>query len=53
MAVASRRAARRNALLTFVEAREATPAVVAASHSSWAERLRAPLQRPVTLLRLR
>ncbi len=39
--------------LTLVEAREATPAEVAASGSSWAKRLRAPPDREVTLLRLR
>lgn len=37
--------------LSLVEARGATPAEVAASHSSWAKRLRAGSQRPVTLLR--
>lgn len=39
--------------LTLVEARSATPEEVAGSHSSWAKRLRAPVERPVTLLRLR
>jgi hypothetical protein len=34
-----------------VETRPATPAEVAASASSWGKRLRAPLERPVTLLR--
>jgi hypothetical protein len=34
-----------------VETRPATDAEVAASASSWAKRLRAPLERPVTLLR--
>jgi hypothetical protein len=34
-----------------VETRPATGAEVAASASSWAKRLRAPLERPVTLLR--
>jgi hypothetical protein len=39
--------------LTVVEARPATPADVAGSHSSWAKCLRATSARPVTLLRLR
>jgi hypothetical protein len=39
--------------LRFVEARPATPAEVAASGSSWAKRLRAGHERPVTLLRFR
>ena len=39
--------------LCLADARPATPAEVAASHSSWAKRLRAGLGRPVTLLRLR
>jgi 16S rRNA (adenine(1408)-N(1))-methyltransferase len=39
--------------LTLVEARPATRDEVAASGSSWAKRLRAPVDRPVTLLRLR
>ena len=34
-----------------VETRPATPAEVAGSASSWAKRLRAPRERPVTLLR--
>ena len=34
-----------------VETRPATPAEVAGSASSWAKRLRAPLERPVLLLR--
>jgi hypothetical protein len=34
-----------------LETRPATPAEVAASASSWAKRLRAPRDRPVTLLR--
>ena len=34
-----------------LETRPATPAEVAASASSWARRLRAPRDRPVTLLR--
>ena len=37
--------------LSLVEVREATPVEVAASHSSWAKRLRAGAERPVTLLR--
>jgi 16S rRNA (adenine(1408)-N(1))-methyltransferase len=37
--------------LRLVEAREATPAEVAASQSSWAKRLRAGVERPVALLR--
>ena len=37
--------------LALVEARPATPAEVAASGSSWAKRLRAGRERPVTLLR--
>ena len=39
--------------LELVEARPATASEVAASHSSWAKRLRAGTARPVTLLRLR
>ena len=39
--------------LSLVDAREATPAEVAASHSSWAKRLRAGAERAVTLLRVR
>jgi hypothetical protein len=39
--------------LELVEAREAAAAEIAASHSSWAKRLRAGLARPVTLLRTR
>jgi 16S rRNA (adenine(1408)-N(1))-methyltransferase len=39
--------------LGLVEAREATRAEVAASCSSWAKRLRAGAERPVTLLRAR
>jgi 16S rRNA (adenine(1408)-N(1))-methyltransferase len=39
--------------LDLVEARPATPAEVAGSGSSWAKRLRAGRERPVTLLRLR
>jgi 16S rRNA (adenine(1408)-N(1))-methyltransferase len=39
--------------LCLTDARPATPAEVAASHSSWAKRLRAGTARPVTLLRLR
>jgi 16S rRNA (adenine(1408)-N(1))-methyltransferase len=39
--------------LRLMDAREATPAEVAASHSSWAKRLRAGSARPVTLLRAR
>jgi hypothetical protein len=39
--------------LDLVEARPATPEEVAASRSSWAKRLRAGRERPVTLLRLR
>jgi hypothetical protein len=39
--------------LELVEAREATTAEIAASHSSWAKRLRAGSARPVTLLRTR
>jgi hypothetical protein len=35
----------------MVETRPATDAEVVASASSWAKRLRAPLERPVTLLR--
>jgi 16S rRNA (adenine(1408)-N(1))-methyltransferase len=37
--------------LSLVDAREATSAQVAASDSSWAKRLRAGTERPVTLLR--
>jgi 16S rRNA (adenine(1408)-N(1))-methyltransferase len=37
--------------LTLTETRTATAAEVAASHSSWAKRLRAGMERPVTLLR--
>jgi 16S rRNA (adenine(1408)-N(1))-methyltransferase len=39
--------------LRLVEMRPATPAEIAASGSSWAKRLRAGAQRPVTLLRAR
>jgi 16S rRNA (adenine(1408)-N(1))-methyltransferase len=39
--------------LDLVEARDATTAEIAASHSSWAKRLRAGSARPVTLLRTR
>jgi hypothetical protein len=39
--------------LELVEKRPATPEEVAASGSSWAKRLRAGRNRPVTLLRLR
>jgi 16S rRNA (adenine(1408)-N(1))-methyltransferase len=39
--------------LGLIEAREATPVEAAASHSSWAKRLRAGAERPVTLLRAR
>ena len=39
--------------LELADARPATPAEVAASHSSWAKRLRAGRARPVVLLRLR
>ena len=39
--------------LTLVEARPSTAEEVAASGSSWAKRLRAGTNRPVTLLRLR
>jgi 16S rRNA (adenine(1408)-N(1))-methyltransferase len=39
--------------LELVEMRAATPDEVAASGSSWAKRLRAGRERPVTLLRLR
>jgi len=39
--------------LSLLEAGEATSAEVAASHSSWAKRLRAGAERPVTLLRAR
>jgi len=39
--------------LELVEARPATLGEVAASGSSWAKRLRAGAERPVTLLRLR
>jgi 16S rRNA (adenine(1408)-N(1))-methyltransferase len=39
--------------LSLADARPATPAEVAASHSSWAKRLRAGTERPVTFLRLR
>lgn len=39
--------------LRLEEARPATPAEVAASGSSWAKRLRAGRERPVTLLRFR
>lgn len=37
--------------LTLLEARPATPAELTASHSSWAKRLRAGVERPVTFLR--
>jgi 16S rRNA (adenine(1408)-N(1))-methyltransferase len=39
--------------MTLLEARPATAAEIAASGSSWAKRLRAGAERPVTLLRLR
>jgi hypothetical protein len=39
--------------LRLDEARAATADEVAASHSSWAKRLRAGAERPVTLLRFR
>jgi hypothetical protein len=39
--------------LGLIEAREATPDEVAASHSSWAKRLHAGAERPLTLLRMR
>jgi 16S rRNA (adenine(1408)-N(1))-methyltransferase len=39
--------------LDLVEMRQATPEEVAASRSSWAKRLRAGRDRPVTLLRFR
>jgi hypothetical protein len=39
--------------LGLVEMRPATPEAVAASGSSWAKRLRAGRERPVTLLRFR
>ena len=39
--------------LALVEVRAATSAEIAASGSSWAKRLRAPTDRPVTLLRVR
>jgi hypothetical protein len=39
--------------LRLDEARPATVDEVAASHSSWAKRLRAATERPVTLLRFR
>ena len=39
--------------LGLVEAREATRSELAAAHSSWAKRLRAGSERPVTLLRAR
>jgi 16S rRNA (adenine(1408)-N(1))-methyltransferase len=39
--------------LDLVELRQATPEEVAASGSSWAKRLRAGRERPVTLMRLR
>lgn len=39
--------------LRLIDAREATSVEVAASHSSWAKRLRAGSARPVTLLRAR
>jgi 16S rRNA (adenine(1408)-N(1))-methyltransferase len=39
--------------LALAEARPATPAEVAATRSSWAKRLRAGTDRPVTLLRFR
>jgi 16S rRNA (adenine(1408)-N(1))-methyltransferase len=39
--------------LDLVEARPATPAELAGSHSSWAKRLRAGTARPVTSIRLR
>jgi 16S rRNA (adenine(1408)-N(1))-methyltransferase len=37
--------------LCLTDARPATPAEIAASHSSWAKRLRAGTARPVTLFR--
>lgn len=46
-------AAYRRRGLALIEARAATPAEVAASHSSWAKRLRAGAERPVMLLRVR
>lgn len=46
-------AAYRRHALNLVDAGGATPDEVAASHSSWAKRLRAGEQRPVTLLRIR
>lgn len=39
--------------LSLVESRPATADEVAASHSTWAKRLKAPTTRPVALLRLR
>ena len=39
--------------LSLVESRPATAGEVAASHSTWAKRLKAATTRPVTLLRLR
>jgi len=39
--------------LTLIDAREAASAEVTASHSSWAKRLGAGVERPVTLLRAR
>ena len=39
--------------LSLVESRPATADEVAASHSTWAKRLKAATTRPVTLLRLR
>ena len=39
--------------LSLVESRPATPGEVAASHSTWAKRLKAATTRPVALLRLR
>jgi 16S rRNA (adenine(1408)-N(1))-methyltransferase len=39
--------------LRLTDARQATPAEIAASHSSWAKRLGAGSSQPVTLLRAR
>jgi 16S rRNA (adenine(1408)-N(1))-methyltransferase len=39
--------------LSVVESRPATAGEIAASHSTWAKRLKAATTRPVTLLRLR
>ena len=46
-------AASRRHGMSVIEARAATPVEIAASHSSWAKRLRAGTSRPVTLLRAR